>query len=386
MGEVILSSLKQELKESLLASGVPLALAVERTDALSELLDPLNPTEVALKALEGAIYGPTRALINERFADRPDLLVKMLAAHGQLVAGKGLMGLAQEAYGAALEHTGELGPEHPDVVLTRAYLGILLGREGRFEESKAALQEVLEGADETLEPEDLAKALASLARAEHELRNSDEAHRVYERAIDAYRGLLAETGDYDTFGHTVLAMSNRSTLLSDESRWQEAEELLDEALMLCGEYDSEETLPTSAVLRSFARLRLGQKRYEESEELLLHALDISRREEGAGSEPSINAIRALAELYFYQERFEDSAEQQRVLIEHYSRLYGPGHPQPLECRTNLALVHFKLDDLESCIEELERADELARAHLDEAHPMRQRVAGLLEGLEAPDGN
>ena len=232
LGSQIRIAMSEELRRALNDPGVGAEPRSEDVERLEGLLDQAHMTTVATKTLDRAFFDPMRAEITQRFADRPELHLRLLLAHSELLINQSRLERAIEALEAAVEVASELPLETPETLQASLLLAQQWTLAARFDEAEALVEQCFERAEGVLPPSDrrLVGALGDLARAA-------EARGDLERAESLFREQLAgriqdPNGTYAERRDAVHAMNDLGVLLMRNDGAEEAFELSERAATL----------------------------------------------------------------------------------------------------------------------------------------------------------
>ena len=132
--------------------------------------------------------------------------------------------------------------------------------------------------------------------------------------------------------------SNLATVLQDQGKWQEAEEMHREVLqvrirVLGADYP--ETLDSR---NNLANVLGDQGKRQEAEEMHREVLEARSRVLGADHQNTLSSKNNLANVLQDQGKWQEAEEMYREVLEVRSRLLGADHQETLRCRHNLATV------------------------------------------------
>jgi tetratricopeptide (TPR) repeat protein len=238
---------------------------------------------------------------------------------------------------------GHYGEGHPKTFPSMLALGQVLKNAGRLQEAEAlasryydlCLQTFGESSVGTLEALDLLWALRYV------LGQPKEAKSVARRVVVQSREKLGIKHPL-----TISRMVSLANLLRAEKDVDEAEALLDEALLECqGVLDDRNPVALS-VRQHLYQTWIQQGKYEEAVSGLEALIDIQREVEGPMHPRTLDAIRSLA-LGHHRIGNETTAEQLfRDVIKKQSKVLSPGHPDTITAMINLADLLIRRGELE----------------------------------------
>ena len=304
-----------------------LVASLERTQP--ESLDLVRALDLLVQALvEGgkpadpaALAGATRAVaLAEKLAGADDPAVATsLANLGLVLRRQGKLDDARAAYERALRiREKALGPDHPEVARVLAALSALASNAGDFARGRALAERALGIAARSSDPVSEAVAANNLAIALYQLNDHVGSRRRLEQALEAYERALGP--DHPEVGKTLSNLAN--------------------------------------VVSEAGDLAEGRRLYE-------RAIAIQEKRQGADHPDVALNVNNLADVFFLVGDFGTSAalfERARKTLE---RVYGPEHTRVAMVLGNLAQVRAAQGQREE-----------ARVLYSRALAIREKAVGL----------
>ena len=356
LGLHIRDAMREEVRRGLVESGLEGDVLQLELAALDSALDHARTTTVATKTLDRAFFDPMRAEIDRRFADRPELHLKLLLAHGSLLGGQSRMEAAVETLRLAVEIADTLPDETLDTLDARLMLGAQLSMIHRFDEAEPLIEQAVERAEGVLPPmhRRLTHALGDLARAA-------EARGDLARAEELFREQLARRnmspdGTLVERTDAVVTINNLGVLLQRTGRAEEAYALAEQAAPLIrpeapGEAYLEITWRAvrAASLTSLMKLEEGAEEWE-------RAIARARVEYGDQHVHTVGLYRGYAVALLHLGRSAPAEAPLRAILEFNEQEFGPTHLNTARARLNLAYTLYTL-------KKMDEAEDLAEAAL-----------------------
>lgn len=431
MGSRLREDFALELEESWRRAGLDETERQRLRSSFEELSERINPTNLAIQALDRNIFDQTLNAIDDRFASQPVLRAQLLSSTALTMRQVGLLDRAFVAQSRAVKvYEDTLGPNDTMTIEARILLARIVSDTGDAPRAEQLLTEVIEscGTDqEFLELELLARA----ARADVlvELGRPDEAEReavaVLERRTETLgpddpqtlqslgsvgfilvaQGRLREAEPYyrDAFEararvlgadhpDTVTAENNLAYLLQQLGDTAGAEPLMRSVLERRRSTLGDEHPSTLTAKTNLAGLLRATGRAAEATPLYEQALKGRRRVLGADHPETIAALNNMGVLLHRSLGRAEMAEPYlREAYEQRRRFLGEEHPQTLTSQVNLGVLLMETQRLEEAAQFLSSAAEIYRRTLGDTHPNTlaamlnlagaQRAAGDLSGAE-----
>ncbi len=292
MGSRILADIREGARRGMVRSG---AVGVgERLEHLDELLGHLNPTDLALRTLDGSLFEGTRIAIESEYGAQPAVAARLLHTLGDILRDLGMTERAEELLVRAVELRRELlGDPHPDTLEALNSLGSLRLFQSRMAEAEACFREV-------------------------------------------HGARLAQLGG----GHedTLIARNNLGIALLSQGKLQDAgselEAVLEGYQALFGPGHPE----VLAAQGSLGGLSIEQGRPERAEPYFRAALEGLRKAHGPDDPRPLVMTSNLALSLERQERLAEAEEHYRGALERARRALGEDHPYSLLFKSNLGYL------------------------------------------------
>ena len=346
LGVRIREAMTEEVRRGLSESGLGDEAVEGELDALASLLERARTTTVATKTLDRVFFEPMRAAIDQRFANRPELYLKLLLAHGELLNGQSRLEPAAETFRTAIAVADALPDETVDGISARLLLGATLATLQRFDEAVPLLQDALNRSEGKLPPLDrrLTNALSGLAMAA-------DARGDLERAEELFREQLARRntspdGSARDRREAVATMNNLGVLLQRTGRADESLALSERARQLVRPDAPDEAYIelTWRALRASSLTTL--KRFEESLEEWERAIERARVAFGDQHVHTIGLYNGYTVALTFLGRFAETEDPMRNILEFHEKEYGATHFATANARVNLAFTKYAIGKLE----------------------------------------
>lgn len=269
--------------------------------------------------------------------------------------------------------SGSLSDQPEIEAETRLTLGRAYQRLEKYDKARHHLERALE-INQKLYSEDStykAESLAELAELERVTGMIKEAERDSLEAVEMFRRLHARTRMYG------IALNVRGSLLSAQSRFAEAEELMKECIAVWQEVHGREDIEVAGANQNLALIYMGWGREAEAEELLKKTAETFRAKLGPNHPYvglALNNLGALA----YRRGDIDGAE--RMLTEalkirrHY---FGAESRDAVEGMMNISLIQEAKGDLPAAERTIREALAIERRILKPDHPNLARTQSKL---------
>ncbi len=366
MGEGIEADLVRELGEVLRRDGLPVDEASARAGEFGRMLERVNMTNVALRALDEHVLQSAIRAVEPAFVDRPDMQAHMLT---RLAITLGHLGLHEpalaplrRALAICREH---LGDDHEYTGRVQNSLAIQLQSLGRHAEAEPLMRAAVETARRHL-PEDDADRLTveySWATVLTDLHRHEEAEAAYRSTLARCRRTLGDGHDL-----TTKVQNGLGTLLYELLRPAEAEACFRSALAVLRERLGHEHAESIAALGNLAMALHAQGKDGEAEPLAQEAADVGRHALGDDHAFTLVAIHTLYSIALERGRVQEAEPLIREVAERRMRALGAAHPHTRQAVDQLAAIYRSQGRLPEAMRLADEWLDLARAegatHLD----------------------
>jgi CHAT domain-containing protein/tetratricopeptide (TPR) repeat protein len=246
----------------------------------------------------------------------------------------------------------------------RSYLGRLFRDEGDQEKAQQVLTSVLEFGlvnwqDRPLQIYNTMLELGSVYQAKGLLA---EAEATFE---EAWLGLLETVGE--SHPSTLVAMNNLGQIYEKEGLYDLAEPILKQALSDMESVLGADNPQASRARNNLALLHESQGNFREAEPLYQRSLTILGQTLGEEHTDTIAVRNNLAFLYMLMEEFDQAAEMFTGVQQSWSVLFGEDHQSTLKATNNLGRVYQRLNRLPEAEQLVLRALELRQSTLGAEH-------------------
>ncbi|MBF0271566.1 MAG: tetratricopeptide repeat protein [Magnetococcales bacterium] len=236
--------------------------------------------------------------------------------------------------------------------------------QGEYDKAEPLIQEVLKGEQAMLgadHPNLLAtrNRLAGIYRRQGKLA---EAEKLYAQVLDGYRKVLGTEHQA-----SINLMNNLGLVYENEGLYDEAEPLLRAALQSSRKLSGEDHPETLATLNNLALLHESQGNFDKAEPLYQNAIAISTRKLGEKHPDALAFVNNLAYLYLLQQNYKEAAPLFEKVLAHWTIIHGESHQKTLKAMNNLARVRHKLGARDEAEKLFKKALELRKSALGERH-------------------
>ncbi|MBF0428058.1 MAG: tetratricopeptide repeat protein [Magnetococcales bacterium] len=250
------------------------------------------------------------------------------------------------------------------VLDAKGALALVFEDSGEYDKAEPLLIEVLAGEKTHLgadHPNYLAtqNKLAGVYRRQGKLA---EAEKGYAEVLDGYRKLLGTEHQA-----SINVMNNLGLVLENEGLYDEAEPLLRAALKSSQKLVGEDNPETLATLNNLALLHESQGNFDKAEPLYQTAIAISTKNMGEKHADSIAFVNNLAYLYLLQQNYKDAAPLFEKVLNQWTETYGEAHQRTLKAMNNLARVRHKLGAKDVAEKLFKKALAMRKSVLGERH-------------------
>jgi tetratricopeptide (TPR) repeat protein len=275
----------------------------------------------------------------------------------------------------------QLGAEHLDTLLSVFELGWLYFFQSRYNEAELLLTKALEGMKPVLNEGHAARlhCTAVLGYVYNMQGRFPEAQQLFEGVLFTVHQVWGEESEHSP---TILQglglayqmqgryeeMFTFGDLCRELGRYDQAEQLLVEALDRTRRVRGEQHSHILWTMDALARLYLEQDRYEEAEQLFSKALDGMSRVRGRDHKETLGCMNGLAVLYTKQKRYNEAESLFNEVLEGKQFRLGKDHPDTLETKNDLAVLYKKQAKYEEAEPLLLEAIDGRRLKLGDAHP------------------
>jgi serine/threonine protein kinase/Tfp pilus assembly protein PilF len=383
MGVHLRRNLLEDRRAALVNAQVDAATIETVTASLSDELDGINFTNVAIRGLEVDILEPTLAAIERQFKDRQPLVEAHLL---QAVADSAYdLGQYRSALGAqeralalrrefagdrdqltveSIEHMGLLlyrlerndeakerleealtlsrrnvGPEHRDTLAIMNHVGLFYLRQRKFNDAENHLLASLETSRRVLgdEDPDTITTLGSVAMLRHEQGYFHEASSLYEDAVRLQRKVL---GDDDPI--TLSTINNLGGWYFEQGMYGEAEQHFREAYTLRRLVWGDDHPRTAISLDNLGSALRNLGRSQDAEQVHREALSRFTNAWGDTNSSTIDSMNNLASALMDQERYEEAEPYFRDALATSRRFKSADDPDTLKSIHNYGRALYAL--------------------------------------------
>jgi tetratricopeptide (TPR) repeat protein len=340
---------------------------------LFQAADPIRSAGADVTARELLERGAAR--LDSELSDQPDVQVRLMSLIGRIYRSIGLLPEAISLHEKALANRRErLGPDHPEVGLSLANLGMVLYLTGRFDEARQRLEEALSIQEAALGPThaDLAETLNSLGLLQRRTGRSEVAKDLFERALAIReRAWGAKHQDIGPIAN------NLGLAYLDLDAYARAAEYFERSLSINERAFGPDSPTVAGNLANLGDTFRQSGELEKARPLLERAVAGQKKAHGADHRDLATALNSLAllltDMKLYAEAIPLYERAQRV----YERALGPDHAYTAYPIENLGDIYRAMGDYGRAQTQYERALEIRVGAFGEVH---RNVAQTLERL------
>ena len=167
---------------------------------------------------------------------------------------------------------------------------------------------------------------------------------------------------------TLTSMNNLASVMSRQGKYEQAEEINQQKLALSERVLGREHPSTLTSMNNLASVLSNQGKYEQAEEIHRQALALRERVIGREHPDTLTSMNNLASVLGYQGKYEQAAEMHRQALALRERVIGREHPSTLTSMNNLALMLGYQGEYEQAAEMHRQALALRGGVLGREHP------------------
>lgn len=318
----------------------------EANEALDRVLGFLDPTAIAADALETNVLEKASETAAVRFAARPEVHARVLAALGSAYNAIGDGEANLRSYTRSYElRRASLGPNHLDTFESRIGMLVALIDLGRRDQARALAQELLDACGAQIDPDSrlaeyVYSGMAILCRDDGDFGQAERYFRESARVSEAL-------GDDEKLIGTRVALAS---VYKSEGQDEEYREGIETAYALAKQRLGEEHDETLTAATHLARILSAQGEHERAIELAEHAVGVLRRRHGEAGIRTLTAKARLSECYWEDGRHDEAIEIRKELASGYERIYGSDHPTTHQALNNLAALYYRSEQYERASE------------------------------------
>ncbi|KAH8595497.1 hypothetical protein B0O99DRAFT_544164 [Bisporella sp. PMI_857] len=218
--------------------------------------------------------------------------------------------------------------------------GMCLYSDGRFNEAKAPLMEVMERHRRVLGAEH-PSTLTSMSHLASTYRNQGrdqgrwkEAEELEVQVMETSKRILGAEHP-----STLTNMGHLASTHRNQGRWEEAEELEVQVMETLKRILGAEHPDTLTSMANLALTFWNQGRWEEAEKLGAQVMEMRKRMLGAEHPDTLTSMVNLASTFWNQGRWKEAEGLEVQAMETFKRILGAEHPSTLTSMANLALTY-----------------------------------------------
>ncbi|MEO5332115.1 MAG: tetratricopeptide repeat protein [Magnetococcus sp. YQC-5] len=235
---------------------------------------------------------------------------------------------------------------------------------GEYDKAEPLLLEVLAGEKNTLGPDhpNLLATQNKLAGVYRRQGRLAEAEKLYASVLDGYRKLLGTEHQA-----SITLMNNLGLVFENEGLYDEAEPLLRASMKSSRKLMGEDHPETLATLNNLALLHESQGNFDQAEPLYQNAINLSSKKLGEKHPDTIAFVNNLTYLTLLRQNYQAAAPLFEQVLAQWTETYGLAHQKTLKAMNNLARVRHNLGDKETAEQLFKKTLELRKSVLGERH-------------------
>lgn len=275
--------------------------------------------------------------ISQSFADEPLVEASIRNTLGVSYWYLGAQDMAMRQQDRALVlRRQELGSNHPDTVGIMNDVAIILVSQGKLQEARKVLAEVVEVKRRTFGPEDpvTLRSVSNIAGVMAMLGSYEEASKLTEETWHIQQRV---EGPEKIF--TLRAAYNLAIMWRHLGRTEEARKLFEETLQTLKRVFGPDHQDTLRVMTYLGELLLDQDQTADARKYFELALERQKQVLGLDNDETIMTMADLAETARVQGRLDEAGMLAGAAADLHRRTLGPEHPQTLVTLTILANVY-----------------------------------------------
>ena len=284
-------------------------------------------------------------------------IVRIMSKFGMVLHKQGKWQEAEEMQRQALgAMCSMLGPTHVDTLSTRYKLACVLEDRGQLEEAEEILRKTLDARCTVGRIHEDTDSMTRLGKWH-------EAEKLHRKTLERTRRQLGQDD-----ARTLASMNGLAGVLHAQGKWQEAENLHAQTLV---------------TMNNLGMVLSSQGRLQEAEEMYRKASRGMGQVLGKEHQNTLSSMNNLGCVLGHQHRWHEAEEVHRQVLEVRRRVLGPKHHDTLRGMLNLAAarLHDRQQDQEA-LEMLQEVSDVFCRELGKEHwhtlTVRQGVACILE--------
>ncbi|KAF7169684.1 hypothetical protein CNMCM6106_004524 [Aspergillus hiratsukae] len=230
----------------------------------------------------------------------------------------------------------ELGPEHPETLISMSNLASTYWSQGRWKEAEELEVEVLRLSKQVLGPEH-PEALASMGSLASTYRKQGQWKDAEELQVEVLR--ISKQVQGSEHPNTLHSMANLASTYWSQGRWKEAEELEVEVMKMSKQVLGLGHPDTLTRMGNLALTYCSQGRWKDAEVLEVEVMEMFKQVLGLEHPDTLISMVNLASTYWNQGRWKDAEELEVEVLRMSEWVLGPEHPSTLISMGNLASTY-----------------------------------------------
>ena len=230
-----------------------------------------------------------------------------------------------------------LGAEHPDTLISMAYLASTNKDQGRWTEAEQLQVQVMDIREKLFGAEHPAtiNSMAHLASTYRTQGRWNEAEQLEVQVMDMTNKLLG--ADHP---NTLNSMAQLASTYMRQGRWDEAEQLEVQDMDMTKKRLGAEHPDTLICMANLASIYWNQGRWYEAEQLQVQVMDMSNKLLGDDHPITLSSMAHLASTYMSQERWNEAEQLEVQVMDMSQKLLGVEHSDTLISMANLASIYL----------------------------------------------
>jgi len=257
--------------------------------------------------------------------------------------------------------------------LIKSNLGLLYHTTGRYTLSESYTTSALELRKSiNMNGQGYAASLNNLAVLYKDMGKYNEAEELIEDAID-----ITEKTASKKCSPYAIALNNQAMILQAMGRYPNAEPILNQAIEIAGETLNDKSTNYVRLMTNLALLYQDMKKYSEAETIYNNAIKIKENRLGTNHPDYAHLLNNLAALYMLMNKYDKVEDLLKKSTAIYKRKFGENHPSYASSICNLGSFYRVMNRTAEAEPLLKQTVEIRSKTLGENHP---EYVNSLEGL------
>jgi non-specific serine/threonine protein kinase/serine/threonine-protein kinase len=416
MGKLLMEELRTRAAEAGRADGASASEIAGRLENLDNAVRGVNTADLALRLLDEELLARSVPTIEAELAEEPLIAGRLNETIAETYSRLGLLPQGVQHARAAVEiRVEELGPDHPETILSMKELGWLYYRQGQLDEAEEIFLEAIHRARRALGEDHPAMLMSrnNLSLVYVGRNRLEEAEAIERDVFARWRRLKGEEHQetlvaannlawiHERRGHyaeaeslhrenleiqrrmlevehpdILLGMQNVAWVMKEQERFEEAGALYEELLEIRRRKQGNDHFQTMGIVGNLAWVYQALGRHDEAEAMLQPVI---RRRIAQGKSPWRYKF-ILAVVHQAQERYDEAEPVMREYVERMIRQNGENNPNTTFSMYHLGALLRDQRRYEAAAELWKKTLEIQRQALGDDHPQTLQTAEALAWL------